>query len=381
MFGKTIRNLPTLLRESRDEHRCACSWASWAPNEDLQHAAKAPGLSNPFVANHRRARENGGEKKGKVEDGRNLLWWGRFDDQRARKAGGWRPCMQSHASISGRFVDTVVRTCRLSGQLQEKSFSSKNLSFETSEAWRGGQSDIIEHCWKQTKFSHWGFRPSWTPIWKRNSERVRKESTRFRGFVQQRAQLSFLRWLRATDDCPKTFWGFRRRARSLQSTPPLWQLHQSRMKSTCLLCSLQRMHLDETHFECPTSDESGPTAMSAKSAFQILTGLTVQQRAKTFFGGTLGETFEAFAIESDLRLSRCKDRERLLKICNNRQSSQFVCGAVCAECVATCNVHVHDGWSKLNLNFTRSRESFATARSENRFWGEKLSPWSGQSAG
>ena len=54
----------------------------------MQHAAKAPGLSVPFVADHRRARENGGEKKGKVEDGRNLLWWGRFDDQRVRKAGG-----------------------------------------------------------------------------------------------------------------------------------------------------------------------------------------------------------------------------------------------------------------------------------------------------
>ena len=63
---------------------------SWAPNEDLQHAAKAPGLSVPFVADHRRSGygENGGEKKGKVEDGRNLLWWGRFDDQRVRKAGG-----------------------------------------------------------------------------------------------------------------------------------------------------------------------------------------------------------------------------------------------------------------------------------------------------
>ena len=40
----------------------AASWASWAPNEDLQHAAKAPGLSVPFVADHRRAKENGGEK-------------------------------------------------------------------------------------------------------------------------------------------------------------------------------------------------------------------------------------------------------------------------------------------------------------------------------
>ena len=78
--------------------------------------------------------------------------------------------------------------------------------------------------------------------------------------------------------------------------------------------------------------------MSAKSAFQILTGLTVQQRAKTFFGGTLGETLEAFAIESDLCLSSRKDRERLLKICNNRQSSQFVCGAVCG---ALCNLQ-HD---------------------------------------
>ena len=73
--------------------------------------------------------------------------------------------------------------------------------------------------------------------------------------------------------------------------------------------------------------------MSAKSAFQILTGLTEQQRAKTFFGGTLGETFEAFAIESDLRLSRRKDR--LLKI-QQSASSQFVCGA-------RCNLQ-HDGW-------------------------------------
>ena len=43
--------------------------------QDLQHAAKAPGLSVPFVADHRSAKEHGGEKKGKVEDGRNLLWW------------------------------------------------------------------------------------------------------------------------------------------------------------------------------------------------------------------------------------------------------------------------------------------------------------------
>ena len=53
--------------------------------EDLQQPRR---LSVPFVGDHRRARENGGEKKGKVEDGRDLLWWGRFDDQRARKAGG-----------------------------------------------------------------------------------------------------------------------------------------------------------------------------------------------------------------------------------------------------------------------------------------------------
>ena len=61
--------------------------------------------------------------------------------------------------------------------------------------------------------------------------------------------------------------------------------------------------------------------MSAKSAFQILTGLTVQQRAKTFFGGTLGETFEAFAIVSDLRLSRRKDLERLLHLEDLQQSA------------------------------------------------------------
>ena len=51
------------------------SWAPYAKICELQHAAKAPGLSVPFVADHRSAREHGGEKKGKVEDGRNLLWW------------------------------------------------------------------------------------------------------------------------------------------------------------------------------------------------------------------------------------------------------------------------------------------------------------------
>ena len=56
-------------------------------------------LSVPFVADHGRARENGGEKKGKVEDGRDLLWWGRFDDQRARKAGGSVKAMHAVSCI------------------------------------------------------------------------------------------------------------------------------------------------------------------------------------------------------------------------------------------------------------------------------------------
>ena len=75
------------------------------------------------------------------------------------------------------------------------------------------------------------------------------------------------------------------------------------------------------------------------------------------FGGTLGETFEAFAIESDLRLSRRKDLlvERLFKICNNRLVSLF------AECVALNLQHVACG-SKLNLNFTRSRDPAKASR-------------------
>ena len=141
-----------------------------------------------------------------------------------------------------------------------------------------------------------------------------------------------------------------------------------------LLCSLQRMHDGWTKLisNIQPPMKAAPQQCPQKSAFQILTDLTVQQRAKTFFGGTLGETFEAFAIESDLRLSRRKDLARLLtRICNNRLVSLF----------AERGNLQHDGWSKLNLNFTRSRDSFATARSENRFWGEKLFPWSGQSAG
>ena len=75
--------------------------------------------------------------------------------------------------------------------------------------------------------------------------------------------------------------------------------------------------------------------MSAKSAFQILTGL-YSSVWRLPFGRTLGETFEAFAIESDLRSIRRKDLERLLKICNNRLVSLF------AERVATCNNMLHD---------------------------------------
>ena len=67
--------------------------------------------------------------------------------------------------------------------------------------------------------------------------------------------------------------------------------------------------------------KAAPQQCPQKAHFR---GLTVQHRAKTFCGGTLDDTFEAFAIESDLRFSRRKDRERLLKICNNRQCSQFV---------------------------------------------------------
>ena len=193
---------------------------------ELQHAAKAPGLSVPFVADHRRARENGGEKKGKVEDGRNLLWWGRFDDQRARNSGGWRPCMQSHASISGRFVDTVVRTCRLSGQLQEKSFSSKNLSFETSEAWPGGQSDIIEHCRKQTKFSHWGFDRVEHRYESGTASESAKRAHVFAGLYSSVHSSVSFGGSGLLMTAPKHFGAFAvRRARSLQSTPPLWQIH------------------------------------------------------------------------------------------------------------------------------------------------------------
>ena len=341
-------------------------------------------MSVPFVADHRRARENGGEKKGKVEDGRDLLWWGRFDDQRARKAGGWRPCMQSHASISGRFVDTVVRTCRLSGQLQEKSFSSKNLSFETSEAWPGGQSGIIEHCRKQTKFSHWGF----TTESRSNTDMKAGESAKrahvFAGLYSSVHSSVSFGGSGLLMTAPKHFEAFavepvrfkvRRRCDNCISLE--WNLLVCCARySACMTVGRNSFRMSNLRWN------GGPTAMSAKSAFQILTGLTVQQRAKTFFGGTLGETFEAFAIESDLRLSRRKDLllERLLKICCNNRRAGLVFGAGQFVCGARCNLQ-HDGWSKLNLNFTRSRESFATARSENRFWGEKLSPWSGQSAG
>ena len=79
------------------------------------------------MANHGRARENGGEKKGKVEDGRDLLCGeDSTTNERERQEAEGHACSLMHRY---RAVDTVVRTCRLSGQLQEKSFSSKNLSF------------------------------------------------------------------------------------------------------------------------------------------------------------------------------------------------------------------------------------------------------------
>ena len=255
-------------------------------------------------------------------------------------------------------------------------FLSKLRKHDLEENWIS-----LSTVGSKQKFSHWGFRPNRTPIWRGTASESAKRAQVFAGLYSSvhtcsAPKNSFLRWLRATDDCPETFWGFRRRARSLQSTPPLWQLHQSRMKSSLLFCSLQRMQDGWSklisNFQPPI--KAAPQQCRQKAHFKFSRVCTAVCVEDFLFGETLGETFEAFAIESDLRLSRRKDLERLLKICNNRLVSLF------AECVATRNM-LHDGWSKLNLNFTRSRESFATARSENRFWGEKLSPWSGQSAG
>ena len=60
------------------------------------------------------------------------------------------------------------------------------------------------------------------------------------------------------------------------------QLHQSSMKSACLLCSLQRLHDGRlnrliSNFN-PQVKAARASAMSAKSAFQILTGLYSSMR-------------------------------------------------------------------------------------------------------
>ena len=104
------------------------------------------------------------------------------------------------------------------------------------------------------------------------------------------------------------------------------------MKSTStllLLCSLQRMHDGWSklisNFQPPI--KAAPQQCLQKAHFKFSRVCTAA--CEDFpFGGTLGETFEAFAIKSDLRLSRRKDLERLLKICNNRLVSLFARSAL-----------------------------------------------------
>ena len=290
-------------------------------------------LSVPFVADHRRARANGGEK-GKVEDGRDLLWWGRFDDQRARNLeeaeGHACSLMHRYRAVT---VDTVVRTCRLSGQLQEKSFSSKNLSFETSEhdledTW----SDSIEHCRKQTKFSHWGFRPSRNRYESGTASESAKRAEVFAGLYSSVHSSEF-------PSVASGYWWLPRNILRLSPSSPFAAKYaaavttasvQNEVYLFVVLVTAHAWRLVDwliSNFQPPI--KAAPQQCPQKAYFKFH-GF-VQQRAKTFFGGTLGETFEAFAIDSDQRLSRLKELpERLLKICNMQQSAgQFVCGGRC----------------------------------------------------
>ena len=109
-----------------------------------------------------------------------------------------------------------------------------------------------------------------------NSEWVRKESPSFRRVdppvcIAQFPSVAQGYWWLA----PKHFEAFavepvrckvRRRCDNCISQE--WSLYLF-----VVLVTAHAWRLVETHFEFPTSDKSGPTAMSAKSAFQILTGL------------------------------------------------------------------------------------------------------------
>ena len=147
----------------------------------------------------------------------------------------------------------------------------------------------------------------------------------------------------------------------------------------CLLCSLQRMHDGWTKLISKSNLRwKRPHSNVRKKRISNSHGFDGTAACEDFLRRNAWRNFRGFrhrvwpTFEPPQR-----SRTTLEDLQQLRQSSQFVCGAVCG---ARCNLQ-HGGWLKLNLNFTRSRESFATARSENRFWGEKLSPWSGQSAG
>ena len=149
------------------------------------------------------------------------------------------------------------------------------------------------------------------------------------------------------------------------------------MKSTLLLCSLQRMHDGWSKDSKFISNFQPPIKAAPQQCLQKRISNShgfVQQRVKTF------RSAERLAKLSRLSPSSLTYVWATAKIDSWRSAT--IGWSVCLRSALlwTCNM-LHDGWSKLNLNFTRSRESFATARSENRFWGEKLSPWSGQSAG
>ena len=249
--------------------------ASWAPNEDLQQPRR---LSVPFVDDHRRARENGGEKKGKVEAAE--IYCGGEDsttNERERQEAEGHACSLMHRyravslTLLFELVDSAASYKRsrsllriFLSKLRKHDLEHNRISLSTAGS-RVFSLRLLTESNTDMKAD-----------WKRTASESAKRTQVFAGLYSSVHSSVSFDGSGLLMTAPKHFEAFavepvrckvdlRRRCDNCIS--PEW----SRF---VVLVTAHAWRLVETHFEFPTSDKSVPTAMSAKSAFKILTGLS-----------------------------------------------------------------------------------------------------------
>ena len=160
-------------------------------------------------------------------------------NERGRQEAEGHACSLMHRY---RAVDTVVRTCRLSGQLQEKSSSSTcRLSKLRKHDLEDNRISLSTVGSKQSFLTE-----AFNRVKHRYESGTASESTKrahvFAGLHSSVHSSVSFGGSGLLITAPKHFEAFAVELVRFKVRRRCDNVHQSRMKSTCLLCSLQRMH-------------------------------------------------------------------------------------------------------------------------------------------